>query len=113
MRFTSFLSLVLLMAFAAIGDCKPGHQKIPSNSVTGPRSPGSAIESRDTGSMYKDMLLRNIYTHSFLDKSGTLNRATTCKSYSSRMAERKVAVIRASANCNFHISPLERPKFQY
>lgn len=113
MRSTSLLPLVLFMAFAAIGDCQPGHQKSPSTGVTEPRSPGSAKGRRSTASRFKDMLLRDIYTHSFLDNFGALNRTATCKSRSSRMAELKIAAIKESANCIFHISQLERPKFQY
>lgn len=33
---------------------------------------------------YQDMLLSNVYTHTYYDKNGTnLNRALTCKSHSS------------------------------
>jgi hypothetical protein len=86
------------MAFAVIGDCKPGHQTSPSTSVTERRSPGSAIGRRSTASTYKDMLLGDINTHSFLDNSGALSRAATCKFCSSRMAEPKIAATRVSAD---------------
>jgi len=86
------------MAFAVIGDCKPSYETSLSTGVTEPRSPRSAARRRSTASTFKDMLLSNIYTHSFLDKSGALNSATTCKSHSSHLAERKVAAIRVSAN---------------
>jgi hypothetical protein len=113
MRFASILSLMLFLTFAAIGDCQFGLQKSPFTGITKPHSRGSAKGRRSTAFTFKDMLLGDIYTHSFLDNSGALNRAATCKSCSSRMAERKIAAISPSANCDFHISQLERPKFQY
>lgn len=113
MRFTSLVSLVLLVVFAAIGDCKLGQQGSPSAGLTEPRSLRSMNGKRGSDGIYKDMLLRNIYTHSFWDSSGALNRAATCKSYSSSIVKRNIATIRALANCNSLISQLERPKLQY
>lgn len=113
MRFASLVSLVLLVAFAAIGDCKSDHQGSPSTGVTEHRSLGSMDAKRSSEGTYKNMLLRNIYTHSFRDSSGTLKRAATCKSCHSHVIKHSIAAIRALANCNSHVSQLERPKLQY
>ncbi len=79
MRFTSRISLMLLVAFAHIGEGRFSLQKAPSSGVTERRLPGSMHGKRGASGIYKDMLLRNIYTHSFLDSSGALIRAATCK----------------------------------
>jgi len=77
MWFASLVSLVLFIAFAATGDSQTGHQGSPSTGVTRPGALGSMNGKRSSNDIYKDMLLRNIYTHSSWDSYGTLKRAAT------------------------------------
>lgn len=104
MRFTSLASLALLAAFVATCDCKFGQQGSYSAGFTESHSLVSMSGKRSSNGIYKDMLLRNIYTHSFWDSSGALKRAATCGSYSSRMFKCSIAAIRALANAFSHQS---------
>jgi hypothetical protein len=97
MRVTFVVSLLLLVAFAAIGECKLGQQGSYSIGFAKPRSVGSRYGKRSSAGIYKDMLLHNVYTRSSRDSSGALKHAVACKSYSSRMAKRKNIAGRALA----------------